>query len=208
LVIGSEEIYKPFLSDLLCESYYYQWFKSKNPLEEIGYYSGMRKKTESLIHLTEPAYQSLVEKGLIVTILEAVSKPYLEQFFSIAHKSFSSSWGFVQLTFDEFVNLYNSEKVSSFISLVYVVEWQNQVVGFCTVLKQKQRWILKTMAIDPLHQGIGIGNALVHKIHSDAKVQGANEVIYALIRDTNKIQFFPKDDAREIRRYACFTFKI
>jgi N-acetylglutamate synthase-like GNAT family acetyltransferase len=64
------------------------------------------------------------------------------------------------------------------------------------------------MAILPEYQGKGLGNALVHKIHAGAKQQGVESMIYALIRDTNKIQHFPTDDARVISRYACYTFNL
>jgi len=75
-------------------------------------------------------------------------------------------------------------------------------------VENKQTLILKTICILPEYQGLGLGNALAYKIHLDAQKEGFKKVIYALIREDNKVKNFPKDDTLIFRRYAAFEFKI
>lgn len=200
--------YTPFLSDVVSEPFYYPFFKQLDPDKEKGYYTGQRKQTDALIKITAADYQKTLDAGISIKPLEEKNKKNLTALFHLSCLVFRNNWGFISLSEKEFFELYAPHKVNNYIQTIYVVEQMDKLVGFCTILEHQNQWILKTMAILPHFQGKGLGNAMVHKIHCDAREQKVEAMIYALISDTNKIQHFPKDDAREMSRYACFTFKL
>ena len=67
---------------------------------------------------------------------------------------------------------------------------------------------MKTIAVDPEYQQMGIASGLVHVVHSEAKSVAIRKIIYALVRKTNKIKYFPTDDVKILREYAGFEFRI
>ena len=208
-VIKSDNSQPRFVSEPLCQSWYYSFLKEQYPDEEIAYHSGIRQNLENIISLTKPSYEALVDReNLRIERLESPDPPTIKELYHLSRLIFQENWGYVDLSENEFYALYNSGKVSSYIGSIYLVHAKDELVGFCSTLREKNSLILKTMGILSDWQGRGLGNALVHKIHWDAQQKGISSMIYALIRDTNQIRNFPRDDARVIREYACLSYKI
>ena len=74
--------------------------------------------------------------------------------------------------------------------------------------REQSTLTLKTICVLPVYRGLGLGNALAYKIHLDAKNNGFKKIIYALIREGNSINNFPKEGTVIFRRYAAFEYKI
>lgn len=194
-------------SQLLTEDYYYNFFKMQNPIEEVGYYSGVRQEFDGLIKLLKPAYEASLAQGFQVFKSKEFTQESLKSYFEISTLAFKDNWSYVKFTEEEFFQLYSTNDLDN-NTVVYEIKINQKVLGFCSVLINNQQWVMKTMAVLPKYQEMGLGNALVYKVHADAKKANVKSIIYALIRDTNKVRYFPKDDARVIRQYSAFTFKI
>jgi N-acetylglutamate synthase-like GNAT family acetyltransferase len=67
---------------------------------------------------------------------------------------------------------------------------------------------MKTIAVLPTMQQMGIGNALVFKVHTDAIHSGIEKIIYALIRKDNQVKHFPTDHITIFREYCTYLFDV
>ncbi len=198
-----------FKFELFGELYYYQFFVLAKPFSEHRYYSGYRTQFDALLPLLQPAYHALEARGFFIKKIKKITPALLQTLFSLSIKVFQQNWGFTAINQKEFLFLYSSEKLESHLDTIYVLYKASEIIGFCTVFKESEStWICKTIGILPEYQGLGLGNALAFKLHSDAKEQGIEKIMYALIREDNKIKNFPNDDVIIFRRYAAFEFHI
>jgi N-acetylglutamate synthase-like GNAT family acetyltransferase len=138
-----------------------------------------------------------------------VSKEVLEEIHALAGEIFSyQSVAYEPFSIDYFLQLYSKERMKDLFK-IYTVRNDGNLIGFCNVFYENEKVvILKTLAIHPSFQKHGIGGAIAHLVHYDAKNEGIEKIIYALVRDENNIKFFPKDDVSEVRTYSLFEFKI
>lgn len=199
-----------FKSEPISETYYYKLLTQMHPSSEISYYSASREKFDKVMEVIEAGFQKLATAGFDIKEVKNVSYEQLLSIAKISRIVFrNNSWGYTDLTEREFLQLYSSDKLEQHLNKLYLLCKNQQIVGYCgTSSENKHTLILKTICILPKYQGLGLGNALAYKIHLDAQKDGYKKVIYALIREGNKIKNFPKDDTLIIRRYAAFEFKI
>ena len=132
----------------------------------------------------------------------------MHDLYILSGKIFMKNWSYIDLDEKQFNSLYSGDKLKKHINDIYLAYHDEELIGFCMNIRGGNNLIMKTIGILPDHQRKGAGNALVYLVHRDAMQKRINGIIYALIRDCNKIQFFPKDDAVIFREYACFTFKM
>ena len=198
-----------FKSEPMSESYYYKLLTQMKPLSEVSYYSASREKFDNVMEVIKTEFRKLITVGFKIEELKNVSYEQLLQIAEISRIAFRNSWGYTDLTEKEFLQLYSSDKLETHLNKLYLLYKDQQIIGYCgTSVENKQTLILKTICILPEYQGLGLGNALAYKIHLDAQKEGFKKVIYALIREDNKVKNFPKDDTLIFRRYAAFEFKI
>lgn len=199
-----------FKSELFCEPYYYDFLISCKPDVEVSYYSASRDPFDGVLRMVnDDSYKKLAAHGFSVKATSQVEPADLLAVENVSKTVFRDSWGYTELTEKEFIDLYSSEKLSDHLHALYLLYKGEEVIGFCGTLKEDDRTITcKTICVLPRYQGLGLGNALAYKVHADAKEQGFEKMIYALIREGNKIQNFPKDAAVIFRRYAAFEFRL
>ena len=144
--------------------------------------------------------------------IKETKKVGLEELGTIAGISravFHESWGYTELNEKEFMHLYSSKKMSEHLNSLYLLYKGTEIIGFCSTSRQDEHTLIcKTICLLPRYQGLGLGNALAYQVHVDAEKAGFQKIIYALIREGNSIQNFPKEDAVIFRRYAGFEFSI
>lgn len=202
------DAYPLFLSEPMHRNYYYELFINIKGVSELKYYSGLRTKFDSIINATKESYTDLL-KGTYE--IEAYNDPSLEitkKLYSLSNKIFGKNWMYLPISEQDFMELYDQKKIDKHISAVYICRWKNRIVGFSSTLTDGKRLIIKTLGVDPEFQEMGIGNALVHKIHIDAQAKGYKDIIYALIEEKNRVKLFTRDDAVVIREYSAFNFII
>ncbi len=196
-----------FKTELFCEPFYYDLMKGV-PHREISYYSAYRTEFRNLIAITEPFYKRMLAGGFSIAESAEATEERLGAVLSISKKVFRDSWGYTDLAMADFTRLYSTPKLASHLSRVYYIQKGQETVGYGSVFLEKGgSLILKTAAILPEFQNLGLANALLHKIHSDARANRCGKVIYALIRESNAVGRLPKDDAVIFRRYAAFESK-
>lgn len=204
----SDPAYPLFNSEPVSQAWYYDAFRALKPAEIVGYYSASRKSYDFLVDYTRPSWERSRQLGYRIEEVTVIDPQIMQQILALSKKVFRNSWSYTDLDHSEFINLYSARKIGAHIGRVYLLTKGDDLAGFCITLKDQDKLIFKTIAIDPGHQEKGLGNALVYRIHQDALQEKIPEIIYALIRDTNKVQHFPKDDVVIFREYACFTFDL
>lgn len=197
-----------FNSEPITENYYYNYLCTAGKCAEIGYHSGRRTNFDHIIKVTSTAYNQLTLNGYSVETPTFIDTTILHKLYILSSEVFRTNYGFTHLSMDEFLDLYNLSKLNSFIGNVYLARKEGEVLGFCSTIRKQEQLIIKTIAVLPALHGIGLGNALVHKVHYDAKRDGITEIIYALVRNDNQVKNFPRSDVEIFREYACFDFRI
>ena len=197
-----------FKSEPLSEVYYYKLLSQMKPITEVSYYSASREKFDKVMEIIQTEFGKLEVAGFNIKELKSVSYEQLLSVAEISRIVFNNSWGYTDLNEKEFLQLYSLDKLKTHLNSLYLLYKDKQIIGYCGTSKEDKTLILKTICILPKYQGLGLGNALAYKIHLDAQKMGFKKIIYALIREGNKINNFPKDDVLIFRRYAAFEFKI
>lgn len=198
-----------FKSEPLSEIYYYRLLTQMRPLSEVSYYSAFREKFAKVMGAIKTEFGKLTAAGFDIKELENVSYEQLLSIVKISKMVFHNSWGYTDLTEKDFLQLYSSDKIAAHLNKLYLLYKDRQIIGYCSTSKEdEQTLIIKTICILPKFQGLGLGNAMAYKIHINAQKEGFKKIIYALIREGNKVKNFPTDDTLIFRQYAAFEFKI
>lgn len=198
-----------FKTELFCESYYYEYLRSVAPTSEMNYYSAYREPFDIVLQFTKDAYSKFAAPSFSIKEKRQATIEEWRTVAEISKNVFHTSWGYTELSEKEFVQLYSHDKLASHLNRLYLLYKGDDIIGFCGTLKENNLTLIcKTICILPEYQGLGLGNALAYKVHSDARKDGFKKIIYALIRDGNSISNFPKDDIVIFRRYATFEFQI
>ena len=198
-----------FKTELFCEPYYYEYLRSAAPTSEINYYSAYRERFDVVLQVAEDAYGKLVTAGFSIEEKQRVTLAEMRTIAEISKKVFHISWGYTELSEQEFLQLYSSEKLVAHLNKLYFLYRGDSIIGFFGTLKEDDRTLIcKTICVLPEYQGLGLGNALAYKVHLDAHGEGLKKILYVLIREGNNIKNFPKEDAVIFRRYSAFEFRI
>lgn len=197
-----------FPSEPITKSYYFDFFASKKTVKVTEYHSAYRTNFDVILKYTEPSYQKAIDKNVEIVRITNFDLELLKVIYRFSSQIFSKSWGFVPLNFEEFLELYNSEKIEDFIGSLYLTKVEDRIVGFCMNIETEDAIIMKTIAVIPEFQKHGLGNALVYAVHNEAKTKNKDYVIYALINKKNKIQHFPQEEVVILREYVAFEFDI
>lgn len=203
--IIDEEI---FPSEPLIKEYYTDFFRKLKNIREIEYHSAYRKKFSTIISLTEKSYNNALDNNFEIIVKNNLQIHEIKTIFEISKTIFSTNWAYSNISWEEFLTLYNSEKIEKYISSIYLLKKYNEIIGFCTNLSYNKTLIMKTIAVLPEYQTLGLGNAIVHKVHYDAEKDKIDKIIYALVRKTNKVKYFPTDDIKVFREYIGFEIEI
>lgn len=198
-----------FKSELMCMPYYYNFLSSQGSNASIKYYSAYRENFSNVLSKIEISDEKLASLGFSVKEMKKIDLLQLLQIANLSKDIFSGSWGYTELTKNEFLGLYSSEKIEDNLNKLYVLYKNDEIIGYCSTIKENDSTLIcKTICILPKYQGLGLGNALAYKVHIDALNDGFKKIIYALIREDNKIKNFPKTDVVIFRRYTAFEFNL
>ncbi len=189
-------------------SYYYPWLLSKMPIDEVSCHSAYRNDYQFIIDHTRKAYENAVNMGYQFEVTKTLDRKVLQQIFGLADAVFAKNSGFVHLSFKAFMALYGDDKLEQFVGSVYLVRFQNEIIGFCMNILHQGMLIMKTIAVDESHRKRGIGNALTHLVHLHAKEQQIGTIVYALVNKDNLIKHFPQDGIVVFREYKGMQYFV
>ena len=142
----------------------------------------------------------------------------LEKIYNICIKSFCNNPLYTDISKQEYIKQYEkyidildddfiliAEKDGNEIAFVFCMPNYNE-------LKEKKKvttLILKTIAVIPEYEEIGIGNLLLKRIENTAKEKGYIDWIFAFMYDKNTSQKMAKrNNAEIIRKYALYGREI
>ncbi|HPJ45167.1 MAG TPA: GNAT family N-acetyltransferase [Tenuifilaceae bacterium] len=186
---------------------YSQWFSKLSYSKMLEYHSAYRTDFTPILESTRKSFNTLQGNGYKFSV-EDVNSENVQELYQLAVEVFSKNPGYTHLSINEFVSLYSSEKLSQSSSQLYTARHEGKLVGFCLNLAFGNELVMKTIAVSNEFQLMGIGNALVHKVHLDAVERGVSKVIYGLVRKDNNVKYFPTDKLTVFREYVAYIFNI
>jgi GNAT superfamily N-acetyltransferase len=139
----------------------------------------------------------------------------LSRIYNVSLSSFSQNFLYTPIDLAEFMSAY--QPIRTFIrpELILIAEHNEQTVGFLFALPdlfQARRRetvntvIIKTVAVHPDYQMLGLGNLLVARAETIAHELGYKRAIHALMNQGNSSRkISQRHETRQIRRYALFS---
>ena len=92
---------------------------------------------------------------------------------------------------------------------LHTIHLNQKLIGFCNYIENDvNTLIFKTIGILPDYQKMGIANAVVYKMHADAIDSKYTKIIYALVKDDNRVKNMPNPDVKLFRSYASYEFDV
>ena len=142
----------------------------------------------------------------------------LQRIYAVSLASFAQNFLYTPIDLAEFINTYQPIRPYIRPELILIAEHSEQAIGFLFALPdlfQAQRGetlntvIIKTVAVHPDYQMLGLGNLLVARAETIAHELGYKRTIHALMHQANSSRkISQRHETRQIRRYALFSKPI
>lgn len=126
--------------------------------------------------------------------------------FNIATRSFVSTRTFEKIPFWKFL-FYNLKNRINADSYVIIIKMDKKDVGFLTYYIANNNMYLKTIAILPEYQKLGLTNQLILESHRTAVIQNLDGVYYVNILQNNNVDAFPKNNAFLVSKSYLLKYK-
>jgi GNAT superfamily N-acetyltransferase len=137
----------------------------------------------------------------------------LRRIHAVSLACFADNFLFTPIAEEDFLALYVPLRPALRPELFPLAERDGRLVGFLfgvpDFLPQRRgrpvdAVIIKTLAVHPECQGLGLGGYLMDGLHQTAHAAGYRSVIHALMHDDKPIGRLSRRSARVIRRYALY----
>ncbi|MFN8369897.1 MAG: GNAT family N-acetyltransferase [Bacteriovoracaceae bacterium] len=200
---------RPYLFEPTNPSYYAKFFEAENFNVAKSYI------TRELIHISETnaklekRYMQLKEQNITI---EKFNLNNFEQEMPILHtfvkQNFNTNFLYTDIEFNEFYQIYNSMKNIINPNLFLIARnKENKIVGFIFGMedllnKDQPCAILKTLAVDEKYRNLGLGAALMFKIHQEVSKLGITRIKHALMAEDNLSTHFSQSND------TIFTYKL
>jgi len=139
----------------------------------------------------------------------------LRQIYEVSLDSFDRNFLYTPIDLSDFMSTYQPIRAYIRPELILIAEHDEQAVGFLFALPdlfQTRRGeavdtvIIKTVAVRPAYQMLGLGNLLVARCEAAAHELGYKRSIHALMHQTNASRkISQRHEAQRLRRYALFA---
>ena len=179
------------------------------------YTSGLNQDLAAEDSRTDGRLSRLERDGIhIRTIDPARVENELGRIYELSLRAFARNFLYTPIGESEFRAQYHA--VLPFVrpELVLLAERGSDLAGFMfalpDVLQARRRGaidtaILKTIAVDPVVAGSGLGGVMLDLVQRAARRSGFTRAIHALIHETNTSKRMSNRYARTIRRYALYS---
>lgn len=136
----------------------------------------------------------------------------LKDIFSLSLSAFSNNFLYQAISFENFAELYQPIKGYLEDRLIWLAYSQSQLVGLLFAIPDplnQGQIILKSVAVHPQFEGLGIASYLLGRAHSEAIKLGFTHSIQALYKDENRSAALTAGlVAKVIRRYGIFALDL
>ena len=187
----------------------HQFMKVLNPKNIITYSSGYRTNFDNVMKISKPYYDKHKNRGLVIKHWKSIDKYMLGELFIIVEEIFAQNWGYNKISKEYFFNLFSFKNNVRPKMFLHTIHLNKKLIGFCNYIENDvNTLIFKTIGILPDYQKMGIANAVVYKMHADAIDSKYTKIIYALVKDDNRVKNMPNPDVALFRSYASYEFDI
>jgi GNAT superfamily N-acetyltransferase len=164
---------------------------------------------------SEAVARHLAQEGVRLRPFDASRfEEELSRIHEVALACFADNLLYTPITRTEFLALYAPLRACLRPELFPLAERDGRLVGFLFALPdflQQRRGvpldtaIIKTLAVHPECQGLGLGGYLMDRLHATAHERGYRRVIHALMHEGRPIGRISGRSARVIRRYTLYA---
>lgn len=178
-----------------------------------GYHT-LAEYSSSLIDLatTGPDFSRLEKRFSNITIRPlnlAKLEGELRAIYELSSRAFVDNFLYTPISETEFLAQYLSFKSHLTPDCALLAEQDNRLVGFVFGYPDRNRFIVKTLAVLPERRFAGLGTLLVERIQEQARQTGFTQAIHALQREDNQsLRISHRFQAKVFRRYALFAKKL
>lgn len=182
----------PFLLDNYNKPYYAELFENSG-FEQIAYYtSSIFKNLDRDFSRFEKFTKIFEKKGLEFRNFNLDKfEEDIRKIYEISVKSFVNNFLYTEISFEEFYKMY--EPVKSFLNPEWIIFAENEnneaiafMFGFDNLFsRDKKSLVAKTLAQVPDPKYKGIGSCLLELLHKRAFEKGYDNVIHALMYESN-----------------------
>lgn len=182
------------------------------------YYSSLNNDLDKNVTIPVEMRQRLLDDGIRIRQLDAgVFQAELSRIYDISVAGFSNNFLYSAISHDQFVAMY--AKTEQFVrpELVLFAEQCGTPVGFIFALPDMLRMqrgqaadtvILKSMAVIPELNGLGIGAWLLAQVSQNAGKLGFKRAIHALMHENNRSRTMSSRYGHEIRQYTLYSRRL
>lgn len=129
----------------------------------------------------------------------------LRAIYRLSTLSFIDNFLYTAITESEFLAQYLPLRSHLSPNCAFLAESEDQLVGYVFGYPDKDRFIVKTLAVLPERRFAGLGTLLVDQMQKRASQSGFTTVIHALQREDNQsLRISNRFQATVFRRYALF----
>ena len=205
----------PFLLDNYNKSYYAELFENSE-FEQIAYYtSSIFNNLDRDYSRIEKFNKIFEQKGIKLRNFNPEKfEEDIKKIYEISVQSFVNNFLYTEISFDEFYKMY--EPVKSFLNpewIIFAEDENNEPIafmfGFDNLFSQgKKSLVAKTLAQVPNPKFKGIGSYLTELLHKKAYEKGYDNVIHALMYESNVSANILGKDAQLYHEYKLYGVKL
>ncbi|MCK4608229.1 MAG: GNAT family N-acetyltransferase [Gammaproteobacteria bacterium] len=181
----------PFFLDNYHKPYYAQQFIT-NDFNSIASYHSARITDLTISEKRIAKFERIFDnKGITIRPINRQNfTEEIKKIHAICCVAFKDNFLYTPISQQEVLNMYGQIKTIVNPDFVLICEDGSDPVGFIFCVpnfyeKQKKALLIKTAAVMPASRYKGLGVLLAYKIHHMALAKGYDEVIYALMHDSN-----------------------
>ena len=227
----------PFFLEPFNPTYYPHYFEKYGFKKAMGYCSNLLETPDHQIQIAEEKSERFLASGYTIRHIDMSQlQQELQLLYELSTQSFADAWGFTEISFSEFSNLYDGFHMliePEFVLFAY--DSRKKPVGFVFAMPnyaepirrmngktnilaklkflqarhKVDTFMVKTIGIIPEARQHGIGSILLGQVHKIAKKRGYSKVIYALMRSNNVVIRKMSDRGGNVfKEYAVYELKL
>jgi len=182
------------------------------------YYSAIADAPKTIDPRQERLTEKLRRQGISIRPIDVQKfDAELEALYPLVMASFAQNLLYTPIDKEFFMAQYQPLRQLLIPQMVLIAEQNSKAVGFVLCLPdlcQQQRGevfdraIIKTLAVHPDYQQLGVGGLLAATVQNNIATLGYRQIIHALMHETNHSRTISQRYGKTMRRYALYAKEI